>query len=63
MTLHSNYIYKIIERQKLRTATVIVLSRPVAYETFFETSGTSGFQAYELAGFNNNGIIEYYGSR
>ena len=55
----SNYIYKIIERQKLRTATVIVLSRPVAYETFFETSGTSGFQAYELAGFNNNGIIEY----
>ena len=47
----SNYIYKIIMRQQLSTATVIVLSRPEAYEAFFKTSGTSGFQAYELRGF------------
>ena len=55
----SNYIYKIIVRQQLSTATVIVFSRPEAYEAFFETSGTSGFQAYELSGFNSIGIREY----
>ena len=55
----SNYIYKIIVRQQLSTATVIVLSRPEAYEAFFKTSGASGFQAYELTGFNSNGITNY----
>ena len=55
----SNYIYKIIVRQQLSTATVIVLSRSEAYESFFKTSGSSGFQAYELTGFNDDGIIEY----
>ena len=55
----SNYIYKIIVSQQLSPATVIVLSRPEAYGAFFETSGASGFRAYELAGFNAFGIIEY----
>ena len=53
----SNYIYKIIVRQQLSTATVIVLSRPEAYEAFF--GARSGFQAYELTGFNSKGIREY----
>ena len=53
----SNYIYKIIVGQQLSTATVIVLSRPEAYEAFFVTH--SGYQAYELAGFNSEGIKEY----
>ena len=47
----SNYIYKIIDRRQLIPATVIVLSRPEAYEAFFETSGASGFKVYELTGF------------
>ena len=55
----SNYIYKIIYQKKLSPATVIVLSRPEAYEKFFKTSGPSGFQVYELAGFNKIGIREY----
>ena len=55
----SNYIYKVIVRQQLSPATVIVLSRPEAFETFFKTSGTSGFQAYELIGFNSDGILNY----
>ena len=56
----SNYIYKIIDRrQPVIPATVIVFSRPEAYEVFFETSGDSGFQAYELSGFNSKGIEEY----
>ena len=55
----SNYIYKIIDRRQLIPATVIVLSRPEAYEAFFETSGASDFQAYELTGFNSKGIEEY----
>ena len=55
----SNYIYKIIVSQKLSPATVIVLSRPEAYEAFFETSGNKGFQAYELTGFNFKSITEY----
>ena len=55
----SNYIYKIIVSQKLSPATVIVLSRPEAYEAFFETGGNKGFQAYELKGFNSIGIREY----
>ena len=54
-----NYIYKIIDRRQLIPATVIVLSRPEAYEAFFETSGASGFKAYELTGFNSKGIEEY----
>ena len=55
----SNYIYKIIVRQQLSPATVIVLSRPEAHEAFFKTSGASGFQAYELTGFNSRGIRNY----
>ena len=55
----SNYIYKIIVRQQLSPATVIILSRPEAFENFFKTSGTSGFQAYELIGFNTVGILNY----
>ena len=55
----SNYIYKIINRKKLLTAKVIVLSRPEAYETFFEKSGEVGFQLYELTGFNSEKIREY----
>ena len=55
----SNFIYKIIVREQLPTATVIVFSRPEAYETFFKTSGQSGYQLYELGGFNCEGINEY----
>ena len=55
----SNYIYKIIVRQQLSPATVIVLSRPEAYESFLKTSGVSAFQVYELAGFNSKGISNY----
>ena len=55
----SNYIYKIIYQKKLSPATVIVFSRPEAYEKFFKTSGSSGFQVYELTGFSKTGIEEY----
>ena len=55
----SNYIYKIIVCQQLSTATVIVLSRPEAYEVFFKTSGASGFQAYELKGLGGDGLGLY----
>ena len=55
----SNYIYKIINRQRLSPATVIVLSRPEAYKALFETSGYRGYQAYELAGFGKVGHTEY----
>ena len=55
----NNYIYRIITGKELPSATVIVLSRPEAYENFFKISGTSGFRAYNLIGFNSNAITEY----
>ena len=56
----SNFIYKILLGQQLALATVIVTSRPEAYENLFQLSGNSGFHGvYELTGFNSNGIEEY----
>ena len=55
----NNFINKIIVGKQLPTATVIVFSRPEAYETFFKKSGPSGYQVYELGGFNCEGINEY----
>ena len=55
----SNYIYKIFNQKKLSTATVIVLSRPEAFKTFFEKSGDRGYQVYQLFGFNSTRIREY----
>ena len=55
----NNYIYRIITGKELPSATVIVLSRPEAYKNFFKISGTSGFRAYDLIGFNSNAITEY----
>ena len=56
----SNFIYKILLGQQLAPATVIVTSRPEAYEQLFQLSGAGGFHGvYELTGFNSNGIEEY----
>ena len=56
----SNFIYKILLGQQLTPATVIVTSRPEAYEKLFRLSGIGGFHGvYELTGFNSNGIKEY----
>ena len=58
----SNFIYKILLGQPLNlaSATVIVTSRPEAYEKLFQSSGNSGFHGvYELTGFNSKGIEEY----
>ena len=52
----SNYIYKIINREELITATVILLSRP---EALYEKSGTSFYQEFELVGFDKSGIEEF----
>ena len=56
----SNFIYKVLLGQQLAPATVIVTSRPEAYEKLFQLSGAGGFHGvYELTGFNSNGIEEY----
>ena len=56
----SNFIYKILLGHRLAAATVIVTSRPEAYEKLFRLSGIGGFHGvYELTGFNSNGIEEY----
>ena len=58
----SNFIYKILlgKLLNLAPATVIVTSRPEAYEKLFQSSGAGGFHGvYELIGFNSNGIEEY----
>ena len=56
----SNFIYRVLKRDLLKPATVIVTSRPEAYENFLELCGTSsGFHCYELTGFDSHGIEEY----
>ena len=56
----SNFIYRVLKRDLLKPATVIVTSRPEAYKNFFELCGTSsGFHCYALTGFDSHGIEEY----